>query len=258
MKHVGPTNPQAVIIPGAGQSLDDLRRFMDSEEGARFVIDAVAKHQAKVGANETSMGWKSWLNYIILLGSGVAIGRGVVTETEVELLAGGIFAIVSLVARIIQKKGLKVVKPIQLVLTAMLALVLPFMLVGCATPPDKDQTIAEAAWAANLISYTATAVHLSDNPGDVPYFQAGVATLDALIRAEDYQPSSLASALKALPFDELRGSKGTIYVTAGVMLFDRVAGRLMDVESAAAVKQFAVAIRSGIAQALAEHTPTKS
>ena len=68
----------------------------------------------------------------------------------------------------------------------------------------------------------------------------------------DYQPSTLASALKQLPLTELQGRKGSVYVSSAVMLWGKAARRLINLDTSGAVKEVAVAIRGGLAQAIAE------
>ncbi|HNU53341.1 MAG TPA: hypothetical protein PKJ98_20805 [Verrucomicrobiota bacterium] len=134
--------------------------------------------------------------------------------------------------------------------TLFLSILAAFAVAGCSTLTPAEK-IDQAAKVANLAAFVGAGLHLADNPEDRAYFVASVTALEALADSDNYTPSSLAAALRELPIRELRGSKGTIYLTAGVSLWDEASRQILRVDTSGAAKVFAEAIRKGLAEALA-------
>lgn len=123
---------------------------------------------------------------------------------------------------------------------------------GCSTLTHQER-VANLADISNMAAYVGTGLHLEQAPQDAPYFEAAVKALDKFAGDGEWKPADLAEALKALPVDQLSGSKGAILIVGGVQLYDRAADRLLKLNTGGEVAAVAMAIRDGIETALLAH-----
>ena len=138
----------------------------------------------------------------------------------------------------------------RLVQSSILALVVGLSVIGCATHEQNVILTDEMAAIAELAAYNGTIIHVHDNPGDRPIFDAVEQALAAALAAEDYDPVQFADTLRVLPLDKLSGDKGDLLVGSAVIIWQRYSQRLMALDEEAAVRPVIEAVRNGMQRAL--------
>lgn len=91
-----------------------------------------------------------------------------------------------------------------------------------------------------------TQTWLKSHPGDKPLFVASEAAITRFIDSGSSDPAAFAAALQGLPINELKGTNGSLYVSAVIVLWDELAAQATSVTQAAEVRAVALAVRDGI------------
>ena len=121
------------------------------------------------------------------------------------------------------------------------------LVAGCTTLNQGQlDTLARAAGTAAQMAVRFDTAHRSQ-------YQFVKEGLDVLILREQWDPDSLSLALKTMP--EVSDPKIALYVESALLAYDLVTKLFFKVESAVAVKAFALELRDGIALGLAATTP---
>ena len=130
--------------------------------------------------------------------------------------------------------------------------ILSFLLPGCATvsTPSGEQTAERVGAVVEVAAYTAASLRLADHPEERRWFAATVASLDALIGREAYNPEALREALLALPIKELKSDKGALIITAAQILYETELRRLVSIDQRPYIAAVARHARNGLARAL--------
>lgn len=124
-----------------------------------------------------------------------------------------------------------------------LALVTVLLVAGCTTLNQGTvDSLARAAGGAARLA----AAYDTQHRGQYALVRDA---LDVLITREQWDDASLALALKMLP--DVSDPKIALYVEGSLLVFDLVKNAFFTVETAAAVKAFAIEIRDGLALGLA-------
>jgi hypothetical protein len=121
------------------------------------------------------------------------------------------------------------------------------LVAGCITPNQGQlDTLARAAGTAAQMAVRFDTQHRAQ-------YQFVKEGLDVLIAREQWDDASLALALKTMP--EVSDPKIALYVEGSLLAYDLVTKVFFKVETAVAVKAFALELRDGIALGLAATTP---
>ncbi len=104
-----------------------------------------------------------------------------------------------------------------------------------------------------LAAYTGASVELVEHPGSRPAFRAAQAAIKRLIDSKNYSPSELASALRDLNVKEFKGPRGTLIVTAAVIVWQKSTANIAPIDHESKVLPVLLALDRGFTQALAEN-----
>lgn len=132
------------------------------------------------------------------------------------------------------------------------SLLMAFFLTGCFGP-NSGGTSGEDAVLFELAAYTGASIELAEHPGSRPAFRAAQAAIKRLIDTQNYSPAELVSALKDLKVKEFKGPKGTLIVTAAVILWQKSTANLAPIDNESKVLPVLLALDKGFSQALAEN-----
>ena len=122
----------------------------------------------------------------------------------------------------------------------------------CGCKSVQTDTVAQAA---ELAAYTGASIDLQANPSHAAYYNAAIASLDALVLTNNYDPNAFVAALQQLPIKELKGSTARITINAAEILWDNYKGTIIPADEQAKVQPILLAVRSGLARAVGDSTP---
>jgi len=159
---------------------------------------------------------------------------------------------------------MKNIRP-QTILLSLVLLISSFALfTGCTTTyavrqnPDgtittntiKKADIARVARIAGDAAQIGVSIYLLEHPQERPAFALAHATLDSLIRDENYDPMKFREALAGLPFNTFKGSAGELYVMLAIVVWDELTREFIAVNEKGWAKPVMVAVRDGMGRAL--------
>lgn len=130
---------------------------------------------------------------------------------------------------------------------------LAILLCGCTTTPEGERVVdvARVSRIAGRAAYFGTVAFLNKEPDKRALFEVAAQALASLEDTKNYDYAAFAKAMQGLPIREFKGSEGSLYVEAALVIWDEVlqfASPVMKKELVAATVH---EVRVGLERALA-------